>query len=170
MSGKGLIPARPIERTILIIRGERVMLDADLAYLYGVPTKRLNEQVKRNQERFPADFTFRLTPEEKAEVVAICDHLRKLKFSPNLPYAFTEHGALMLASVLKSATAIAMSIEVVRVFIRLRAMIASNRDLAKRLDALEAKYDSQFKDVFDAIRKLMEPPPERPRPRIGFGA
>lgn len=170
MRAQGLIPARRIDRTILVIRGGRVMLDADLADLYGVTTKRLNEQVKRNRDRFPADFMFRLTRAEKDEVVAFCDHLRKLKFSPTLPYAFTEHGALMLAGVLKSEIAIAMSIEVVRAFVRLREMIASHRDLSRRLVKLEAKYDARFKEVFDAIRRLREPAPHPPRPGIGFGA
>jgi hypothetical protein len=113
---------------------------------------------------------FRLTAEEKAEVVANCDHLQRLKFSPTLPFAFTEHGALMLASVLKTSVAIDVSIAVVRAFIRLRQYALSHRELAARMDALEKKYDVQFKVVFDAIRQLMEPPPERPRPRIGFGA
>lgn len=144
------------------------MLDVDLASLYGVTTKRLNEQVKRNRDRFPEDFMFRLTAEEKTEVVAKCDHLQRLKFSPTLPYAFTEHGALMLASVLNSPTAIHASIQIVRVFIRLREALASDKSLRRRLEALEKKYDSQFKVVFDAIRKLMEPT-EPPKPRIGFG-
>src|SRR5262245_57431858 len=165
----GLVVSPKIQRSILIVRGQRVMLDADLAELYGVTTKRLNEQVKRNKARFPQDFVFRLTRGEKEEVVANCDHLRKLKFSPTLPQAFTEHGALMLASVLKSGIAVAMSIEVVRVFIRLRQMVTSHADLARRLDALEAKYDAKFREVFGAIRQLMEPPPQPPRPRIGFG-
>jgi hypothetical protein len=145
------------------------MLDADLAHLYGVATKRLNEQVKRNKERFPADFTFQLTPDEKAEVVATCDHLRPLRFSPTLPHAFTEHGAVMLATVLQTQVAIAASIQVVRAFVRLRLLLADNRDLARRLDALEARYDGQFKAVFTAIRALMTPP-EKPTRRIGFRA
>ena len=143
------------------------MLDADLARLYGVSTKRFNEQVKRNRRRFPKRFMFRLTAEEKAEVVANCDHLKNLKFSPVLPYAFTEHGAIMAANVLNSERAIEASVYVVRAFVRLRALIASNKDLAKRLDELEKKYDAQFKVVFDAIRELMTPP-ETKRRRIGF--
>lgn len=113
-NNKTIIPSARIERAILMIRGHKVMLDADLAYLYGVTTKRLNEQVKRNRKRFPNDFMFQLTPREKAEVVAICDHLSSLKFSPALAYAFTEHGAIMLASVLNSRTAAQVSIQVVR--------------------------------------------------------
>jgi hypothetical protein len=167
---RSLVPVGGVERLIHEIRGQRVILDSDLADLYRVPTKRLNEQVKRNRNRFPKDFMFRLTDGEKAEVVANCDHLQRLKFSPTLPFAFTEHGALMLASVLKTSVAIDVSIAVVRAFIRLRQYALSHRELAARMDALEKKYDVQFKVVFDAIRQLMEPPPERPRPRIGFGA
>jgi hypothetical protein len=128
---------------------------------------RLNEQVKRNLRRFPVDFMFRLNPEEKSEVVAKCDHLQRLKFSPNLPTAFTEHGAVMLACVLNSPAAVDASIHVVRAFIRLREMIAAHKGLSRRLDDLEKRYDSQFKTVFDAIRTLMSPPREPPR-RIGF--
>jgi hypothetical protein len=163
-----LIPAERIERTILLIRGHRVMLDADLARLYGVTTKRLNEQVKRNRDRFPGDFVFPLTTEEKAQVVATCDHLQRLRYSPVLPYAFTEHGAVMLASVLNSPAAVYTSIQVVRAFIRLREAVASHKALARRLDALENKYDRQFQMVFAAIRKLMEPTPARPKGRMGF--
>ena len=162
-----IIPAERIERTILFIRGERVMLDADLAVLYGVTTIRLNEQVKRNRDRFPEDFMFQLTEKEKAEVVAICDHLQKLKFSSNLPYAFTEHGAIMLATVLNSPIAVEASIQVVRVFVSLRKMLASNAELSRKLAALEKKYDYQFKIVFDAIRQLMATPEPREK-KIGF--
>lgn len=143
------------------------MLDADLAVLYGVPTKRLNEQVRRNKDRFPEDFMFQLTEKDKAEVVAICDHLKMLKFSPYLPYAFTEHGAIMLATVLNSPIAVKASIQVVRAFVKLREMIASHKDLAKRLDELEKKYDAQFKVVFDAIRQLMVQPAAK-KGKIGF--
>ena len=166
---KSLVPAARIERAILVIRGQRVMVDADLAELYGVSTKRLNEQVKRNASRFPADFAFALTAEEKAEVVANCDHLARLKFSPTFPRAFTEHGALMLASVLNSETAIAVSVAVVRAFVRLREMAASHEDLARKLDALERKYDESFRIVFTAIRKMMVLE-AKPRRRIGFGS
>jgi hypothetical protein len=116
---KALIPAEVIEQRILLIRGQKVILDADLAFLYGTTTKRLNEQVKRNRNRFPEDFMFRLTKGEKDEVVAICDHLVKLKFSPVLPNAFTEHGAIMVASVLNTGKAIQISVFVVRAFILL---------------------------------------------------
>lgn len=162
-----LIPVERVEKSILLIRGQKVMLDSDLAYLYGVETKRLNEQVKRNRGRFPDDFMFQLTPVEKVEVVAKCDHLQKLKFSPALPYAFTEHGALMLANILKSKQAIETSILVVRAFIKLRQMLASHTALAHKLETLEKKYDKRFRVIFEAIRQLMTPPEPKRRP-IGF--
>ena len=164
---KELLPLEVIESKIYVIRRHRVMIDSDLADIYGITTKRLNEQVKRNQDRFPEDFMFQLNEVEKAEVVANCDHLRKLRFSPNLPYAFTEHGAIMLAAVLNSPVAVKASIQVVRAFVNLRQLLASNTDLARKLASLEKKYDSQFKMVFDAIRKLMEPPEVKKR-KIGF--
>ncbi len=163
----GLVPAERIERAILEIRGLRVMLDADLAALYGVSTKALNQAVKRNLDRFPATFMFRLTAEERREVVTVCDHLRNLKYTRALPQAFTEHGAIMLASVLKSRTAVVVSVRVVEAFVRLRHAAASHADLARKVDDLERKYDGQFRAVFDAIRRLMESPEER-RERIGF--
>jgi hypothetical protein len=129
---KELIPAEVIENKILLIRSEKVMLDADLPALYGVTTKRLNEQVKRNRERFPEDFMFQLSEKERAEVVANCDHLRRLKFSPNLPYAFTEHGAIMLATVLNSPVAVQASIQVVRAFVKLRQMLSTFAGKNKR--------------------------------------
>jgi len=156
-----------IDARILTIRGQRVMLNVDIARLFGVSTKRLNQQVKRQQERFPPDFMFRLTKSEKAEVVTNCDHLRKLRFSATMPLAFTEHGSLMLANVLRSPTAFQVSVAIVRAFIRLREAIASHRDLATKLDVLERKYDRQFKVVFDAIRALMARPRRKAR-RIGF--
>jgi hypothetical protein len=156
-----------IDQAILLIRGEKVMLDSDLASIYGVTTKRLNEQVKRNPGRFPADFMFQLTEEEKSEVVAKCDHLARLKFSPYLPYAFTEHGALMLANVLNSEKAVEASVQVARAFVRLRRLLTSTPELARKLDALERKYDVQFKVLFDAIRELMAPPEIKGK-EIGF--
>jgi hypothetical protein len=158
---------RSIESRILLLRGYKAMIDADLAQLYGVPTKRLNEQVRRNARRFPKDFCFQLSAAEKTEVVANCDHLRQLRFSPSLPYAFTEHGAIMAATVLNTPRAVDMSLHVVRAFVRLREMIASHKDLAKRLDEMEGRYDQQFKIVFDAIRQLMNPA-EKPKRKIGF--
>ncbi len=157
-----------IESKIFLIRGQKVMLDNDLAELYGVETKRLNEQMRRNIERFPEDFMFRLSAEEKAEVVANCDHLAKLKYSPTLPYAFTEHGALMLGNVLKSERAVEVSLMVVRAFVQLRQMLASNVELSRKLAALEKNYDIKFKAVFEAIHELMTPSdPGKKRP-IGF--
>ena len=144
------------------------MLGVDLAELYGVLTWRLNEQVKRNQGRFPIDFVFQLTTEEND---ALTSQIARSKTGRGgrrtLPYAFTEHGAIMAAMVLNSPRAVEMSVHVVRAFVRLREMIASNKELAKRLDELEKKYDSQFKVVFHAIRQLMTPPMV-PHRRIGF--
>ncbi len=162
-----IIPPERIERAILLIRDQKVILDTDLARLYGVTTKRLNEQVKRNSGRFPSDFMFQLTAEEKAKVVANCDHLSKLKYSPVLPYAFTEHGAIMAASVLNTPKAIEVSVYVVRAFVRIREYLATHKELARKLAVLEKKYDAQFKVVFDALRQLMAPP-TKPRRRIGF--
>ena len=163
-----LIPVERIERSILLIRGHKVILDADLAALYCVTTKRLNEQVKRNRARFPEDFMFQLTVSET-------DILRS-QFATSkrgrggrryLPYAFTEQGVAMLSSVLSSERAIQVNIEIMRAFVRLRRILASHADLARKLDSLEKKYDTQFKVVFDAIRELMKPPETKKRP-IGF--
>jgi hypothetical protein len=163
-----ILPVPRIESRILVVRGQRVLIDADLAALYGVPTKRLNEQVRRNTRRFPADFCFQLSPAEKSELVANCDHLARLKFSPVLPYVFSEHGAVMAANVLNSPRAVETSVLVVRAFVRLRELIGPHRALVKRLDELEARYDEQFKVVFDAIRQLMAPPETKPKRKIGF--
>jgi hypothetical protein len=163
-----MLSVETAEKRILLIRGTRVMLDSDLASLYRVSTKRLNEQVKRNRARFPADFMFRLSAEEKAEVVANCDHLVGLKYSPSRPYAFTEHGAVMLASVLNSAVAVKASIQVVRAFVRVRGILSAHKELAERLNALEAKCDAQFQVFFEALRQAPEPPLPRPSRRIGF--
>jgi hypothetical protein len=162
-------PTERIEKRILLVRGHKVMLDADLAALYGVSTRVLNQAVKRNRERFPEDFMFRLTAAEKAEVITTCDHLRPLRFSPSLPHAFTEHGAIMLASLLNTRIAVQASVQVVRAFVRLREILATHKDLARKLEELEQKYDAQFKVVFDAIRQLMAPP-ENVRQSIGFRA
>ena len=169
---KAIIPIGQIEQRILLIRGQRVMLDADLADLYGTTTKRLNEQVKRNRGRFPEDFMFQLTEKEKTEVVAICDHLTRLKFSPVLPNAFTEHGAIMVASVLNTKRAIQVSVFVVRAFVKLREMLAAHKDLAHKLAELERKlqnHDESIRSLVIAIRQLMRPSePEPPKKRIGF--
>ena len=150
-----------ISNAILYIRGQKVMLDIDLAEIYGVKTKRLNEQVKRNINRFPSDFMFQLSNEEKQEVVAICDHLARLKFSSSNPYAFTEHGALMLASVINSPLAIETSVLIVRAFVKLREILSTHTKLAKKLEELETRYDKQFKVVFQALRALMRGEPEK---------
>jgi leucyl aminopeptidase len=166
------IPPERIEKAIFLIRGEKVILDADLAKLYGVSTKRLNEQVKRNRERFPEDFMFRLTIEEARAIQRLRSQFATLKRGQHLKYkplAFTEHGAIMAANVLASKTAVAASVQVVRAFVRLRQMLSSNEELAQKLDELEKKYDHQFKIVFDAIRQLMTPPPAKIKP-IGFRA
>jgi phage regulator Rha-like protein len=168
MSNQLVSQTTPIESKILVLRGRRVMLDADIAELFGVTTRHLNQQIKRQRDRFPPDFMFQLTRAEKDEVITKCDHLERLKFSSVLPLAFTEHGALMLANTLRSSVAVRMSIEVVRAFIRLREAMTLHRDLAAKLDALERKYDRQFKVVFDAIRGLMKPPRKRRTARIGF--
>jgi len=146
------------------------MLDRDFAELYGVPTKRLNEQVKRNPTRFPDDFMFRLNRREVNEVVANCDHLRDLKFSHSRPYAFTEQGVAMLSSVLNSERAIAVNIHIMRVFTRLRELMAQHKDLEQRINELEKKYDAQFKSIFEAIRHLLEPLPRpTPEPKLPIG-
>jgi hypothetical protein len=167
---KAIIPIGQIEQRILLIRGQRVMLDADLAGLYGTTTKRLNEQVKRNRGRFPEDFMFQLTKKEKAEVVAICDHLAKLKFSPVLPNAFTEHGAIMVASVLNTKRAVQVSVFVVRAFVKLREMLSTHKELAHKLAELERKlqnHDESIQSLVVAIRQLMTPSEPKKRP-IGF--
>jgi hypothetical protein len=171
-----------IENRILLMRGHRAMIDADLATLYGVSTKALNQAVKRNARRFPQDFRFQLTPEEKHEVVTNCDHLASLKFSQTLPHAFTEHGAIQAANVLNSEQAVDMGVYVVRAFVRLRELIVSNKELASRLDELENKVDLlsiqhntlahstdvHLKQLFEAIRQLMEPPQTVKKQPIGF--
>jgi ORF6N domain len=157
-----------VERRIFLVRGQKVMLDADLAELYRVPTKSLNLAVKRNADRFPEDFTFQLTDDE---VAGLRFHFETSKRGRGgrryLPYAFTEQGVAMLSSVLRSSRAVQVNIAIMRTFVRLREMLLSNADLARKLADLENKYDAQFKVVFDAIRELMLPPVP-PKPRIGF--
>ena len=173
-----VISRKPIEKRILTLRGEKVILDADLAELYGVTTKALNQAVKRNTDRFPADFAFLLTDGEKAEVVANCDHLARLKFSPVLPRAFTEHGTIMAANVLNSPQAIQMSVFVIRAFVKMRAVLTDTRELAKHLAALEKEikgrldvHEAAIVDVLQRIMTILDPPPappEPPKPEIGF--
>lgn len=157
----------PILDDIITLRGQRVMLDRDLAQLYGTETKRLNEQVKRNRSRFPEDFMFQLNATEKEEVVANCDHLRPLRFARTNPYAFTEHGAVMLTCVLNTERAMQTSILVVRAFVAFRMLTTSHAELSARMDALEKKFDGEFGIVFQAIRALIEQPMPERRP-IGF--
>jgi len=167
-----------IERKIYLIRGQKVLLDHDLAKLYGVSTKALNQAVKRNADRFPDDFAFQLTLDEAVAFSKlrtekktmrsqnVTASKRNIRFSP---FVFTEHGAMMAANVLRSPEASKMSVFVVRAFVRLRQMLATNTELARKLEALEQKYDSQFRVVFDAIRALMDEP-EKPKRTIGFTA
>ena len=150
-----LVPTRDIESKILLIREYKVMLDKDLAKLYDIPTKALNQAVKRNIKRFPDDFMFQLNDKEVKELVTNCDHLKNLKYSSVNPYVFTEHGILMLSSVLNSERAIQVNIQIMRTFSYLRKMLLSHKDLQDRLDALERNYDIKFKTVFDAIKLLL---------------
>lgn len=163
-----LVLQEEIQSKILLIRGQKVMIDSDLAIIYRVTTKRLNEQVKRNIKRFPPDFMYQINKTEKVELVANCDHLKKLKFSSSLPHVFTEHGAIMLASVLNSEIAVETSIKVVRAFIMLRELSASNKELSRKIEILEKKYDKQFRTVFEAIKQLMQSPSLPTKRRIGF--
>ena len=142
---------------ILFVRGVRVMIDSDLAELYGVSTRRLNEQIKRNAKRFPEDFMFRLTELEKQEVVANCDHLKQLKFSPHLPHVFTEHGAVMLAGVLNSERSISVNIRIVRVFNRMRQIFEVHSDILRKIEQLQEKdieHDEQILLIFEYLKKL----------------
>jgi ORF6N domain len=154
------IPVERIAQKIYLIRGQKVMLDSDLAELYDVPTKRLNEQVKRNLERFPTDFMFQLTLEE-------AENLRS-QFATSssayggrryLPYAFTEQGIAMLSSVLKSERAVEVNIAIMRTFVKMRELMASHAELARKIEAMEKKYDEQFQEVFTIIKKMLIPPP-----------
>ena len=164
---KDLIPTERIEKCILLLRGQKVILDKDLAALYGVSTKNLNKAVSRNLDRFPDDFMFQL---DLQEVINL-----KFQFGTSswggtrkLPRAFTEQGVAMLSSVLKSKRVVQVNIEIMRAFVKLRELLASHKDLALKLTEMEKKYDSQFKVVFDAIRELMTPIEPPPKPRIGF--
>src|SRR6266511_4112648 len=157
-----------VERRIFLVRGQKVMLDTDLADLYRVPTKSLNLAVKRNADRFPEDLMFQLTDDEAAGLRFHFETSKRGRGGRRyLPYAFTEQGVAMLSSVLRSSRAVQVNIEIMRAFVRLRQMLATNADLARKLDALERKYDAQFKVVFDAIRQLMTPPEPNKR-KIGF--
>ena len=174
-----LVPLERIEQKIFMVRGQRVMLDADLAALFGVSTKRLNEQVKRNSERFPSDFMMRLTAAEAADVAAAGADLRSQTATSKdgrggrrfLPFAFTEHGAIMAANVLNSRQAVEASVHVVRAFVRLRQWMGAQRELATKLAELEQRigpHDEAIGEFLTAIHELMDPPIERRRERIGF--
>lgn len=166
-TGQSFLPAERIVRLIHLIRGEKVMLDADLAELYGVETKVLMQAVRRNDDRFPPDFMFRLSKGEwenlKSQIVTSSSWGGRRK----LPHAFTEQGVAMLSSVLRSKRAAAVNVQVMRTFVKLRSILLEHEDLWRRLDELESKYDDQFKAVFDAIRALMTPPHPKKK-AIGF--
>ena len=164
------IPTEIILNKIIEMRGKKVMVDSDLAELYGVTTKRLNEQVKRNIKRFPEDFMFQVTKEEKDSIILQFEHLNKLKFSSTLPYAFTEHGAVMLASVLNSDKAIEVNIQIVRVFTQIRELLASNLDLRLEVEKIKKKVDNQDKNIeviFRYFDELLEQKAQ-PRKEIGY--
>ena len=183
MAQKPVIPAERIENCIYLLRGQKIMLSMDLAEIYGVETRTFNQAVKRNIKRFPEDFMFQITWEEAQNLrspfvtsssetaSASRSHFVTLKRGRNIkyrPYAFTEQGVAMLSSVLNSKRAIQVNIEIMRAFVRLRQMLASNVDLARKLAKLEKKYDAQFRVVFDAIRELMTPPVPKKKRSIGF--
>jgi ORF6N domain len=171
------IPDEIIINKIIVIRDKKVMIDRDLAELYGVTTKRLNEQVKRNPKRFPNDFMFQITKEEKEEIMLQFEHLKGLKFSTVLPYVFTEHGAVMLASVLNSDKAIGVNIQIVRVFTRIREVLLSHKDVLLKIEKLEYKmlqqnhttnkHDDEIQHIFKILKQLLDPPQE-PREPVGF--
>jgi 2,3-bisphosphoglycerate-independent phosphoglycerate mutase len=149
-----LIPTEIIENKIFFIRNQKVMIDRDLADLYGVETKRLNEAVKRNIERFPEEFMFQLNDNEKNELVANCDRLKKIKFSTTNPYAFNEHGVAMLSSVLKSKQAIAVNIQIIKTFVKLKEMALTNKEISQRIDELEHRFMTYAKDTSADINKI----------------
>jgi hypothetical protein len=161
-------PVHETERRIYSIRGKKVMLDRDLADLYAVKTIALRQQVKRNQLRFPKDFLFQLSKNEAEMLVSQNVIPSRRSLGGSLPYAFTEQGVAMLSSVLTSSRAVQVNIAIMRAFVKLREILSSHKELASKLEELEKKYDSQFKAVFDAIYKLMEPPARRGQRRIGF--
>ncbi len=168
---KSIVPVGKIENRILLIRSEKVIIDADLAEFYAVPTKRLNEQVKRNANRFPGDFMFKLTKDEKAEVVANCDHLEKIKYSKTLPFVFTEHGAVMAASVLNTPRAMEVSVFIVRAFISLRRFISNQKELQQKLSEIEKRltdHDEQIVELVNLIKQLLNPELPPKKRRIGF--
>lgn len=165
-----LVPQEIIENRIFLIRGHRVMIDRDIAKLYGVETKYLNRQVRRNKERFPEEFMFQLNAKEKNELVTNWHHLQELKYSYQLPYVFTEHGIAMLSSILNSKRAVKISIFIIKTFIKLRKILSSQIKLTVKLGQLEKKanrHDAEIQAIFEAIHRLMNPP-EQPKGKIGF--
>jgi hypothetical protein len=166
----GLIPLELIERRIYLIRGQKVMFDFDLAALYQVPTKALNQAVRRNLARFPEDFMFSLTARELADwrsQIVTSNPAAKMSLR-RPPLVFTEHGVAMLSSVLQSDRAVQVNIAIIRTFARLRQILATHKELAERLAAMEKKYDQRFRVVFDILKQLTEPPPDQPKRPIGF--
>ena len=166
-----VIPDELVMSKILLIRGKKVMIDRDLAELYGVPTKRLNEQVRRNMKRFPKDFMFQLTEKEKDEVVANCDHLESLKYSTVLPFAFTEYGAVMLASVLNSDRAIKVNIQIVRIYSLMREMLLTNQEILLKLEQLErqtVKNTADVQAVIEYLKQMLVPVEQVNRRKIGY--
>jgi hypothetical protein len=164
-------PDEVVINKIFLIRGKKVMIDTDLAELYGVTTKRLNEQVKRNRKRFPTDFMFQLNEKEKQGLIESYSHLNRLKHSSKLPFAFTEHGAVMLASVLNSERAIEVNVQIVRIFTSMREILLANKDVIAKLEKLEKKVLAQegdIKSIFQYLKELLTPPSQTPMRRIGF--
>jgi len=165
---ESVVPAEIIETKIYLIRGHKVMLDSDLAELYGVEVKQLKRQVRRNIDRFPEDFMFQLQKEEYESLRSHFGTLKRGEHAKYLPYVFTEQGVAMLSSVLNSERAVQVNIAIMRTFVKIREMLSTHKDLARKLANMEKKYDSQFKMVFDAIRELMRPPVEPKKRKIGF--
>lgn len=162
-----IVPLSFIERRIFFLRGEKVMIDRHLAELYGVETRILNQAVKRNIKRFPSEFMFQLNRTERDEVITICDDLGPLKYARTMPFAFTEHGVAMLSSVLNSERAIQVSVEIIKAFVKLRRLLGRHKELEKKIEEMESRYDEQFRIVFEAIRQLLAED-EKPKRKIGF--
>ncbi len=168
MKKVAIVPYERILNTIILLRGKKVMIDRDLADLYGVQTKVLNQAVKRNIKRFPPDFMFKLTNTEKNKVVTDCDHLNDLKFSTQLPYVFTEQGVAMLSSVLNSERAIQVNIQIIRTFTKLRELLSTNIKLRQKIESMEKKYDVRFKQVFEVLKQLLMKEVKTKKTPIGF--
>ncbi len=162
-----VVSQKAIVSKILLIRSKKVMLDRDLAQLYKVSTKALNQAVRRNKRRFPSDFMFRLTKNEKKELVTNCDRFKVLKHSTSMPYVFAEPGVAMLSSVLNSEIAIQVNIQIIRIFIGLREMVITHKNLQRKIEVMEKKYDQQFRVVFEAIKQLIREK-QKPKRKIGF--